>query len=230
MKVVAVNGSPRMEKGYTHVVLTPFIEGMIHAGADVELFYARRLAIKPCIGDFSCWYERPGVCVFKDDMELLYPKLSEAEVLVLATPVYIPLPGEMQNLINRMIPLAEPLLETREGRTRARFRPSVQIRQIVLVSVGGWWEKENMAVVVHIAEELSRNTSVEYAGAVLRPHAFLMEEGGEVTEAGAAVLEAARRAGHELISDGRMDPVTLAAVSRPLVSQEELRVRYNRLL
>jgi multimeric flavodoxin WrbA len=230
MKVVAVNGSPRLEKGYTHTVLTPFLQGMTEAGADVELFYARRLAIKPCIGDFSCWYEKPGVCIYSDDMELLYPKLSEAEVLVLATPVYIPLPGAMQNLINRIVPLVEPLLETREGRTRARFRPSVHIRQIVLVSVGGWWEKENMEVVVHIAEELAKNGSVEYAGAVLRPHAFLVEEGGELTEEGAAVLEAARQAGHQLVRDGRMNPVTLEAVSRPLISQEELRSRYNRLL
>ncbi len=75
----------------------------------------------------------------------------------------------------------------------------------------GWWEKENMEVVVHIAEELARNTRVEYAGAVLRPHAFLMAEGREPTEEGAAVLEAVRQAGHELVRDGRMNPVTLEA-------------------
>jgi len=32
MKVIAINGSPRMEKGYTALILTPFIHGMMDAG------------------------------------------------------------------------------------------------------------------------------------------------------------------------------------------------------
>ena len=103
-RVVAINGSPRLEKGNTHVVLTPFLQGMTDAGAGVELFYASRLDVEPCTGEFHCWYEKPGECYIKDDMELLYPELREAEILVLATPVYIPLPGEMQNVINRALP------------------------------------------------------------------------------------------------------------------------------
>jgi hypothetical protein len=31
--VVAINGSPRMEKGNTAIVLGPFLEGMVEAGA-----------------------------------------------------------------------------------------------------------------------------------------------------------------------------------------------------
>ena len=66
-KTVAINGSPRMEKGDTAMVLAPFIEGMIDAGSDVELFYASRLKVKPCTcGEMYCWYKRPGECCFKD--------------------------------------------------------------------------------------------------------------------------------------------------------------------
>jgi len=53
-KVVAINGSPRMEKGNTHMILTPFLHGMKDAEADVELFYAGRLAVEPCTGEFHC--------------------------------------------------------------------------------------------------------------------------------------------------------------------------------
>ena len=42
MKVNAVNGSPRMEKGYTALILTPFIQGMVDAGSEVELFYIEK--------------------------------------------------------------------------------------------------------------------------------------------------------------------------------------------
>ncbi len=230
MKVIAVNGSPRMKKGYTHRLLTAFVDGMTQAGAEVEVVYARRLNIKPCIGDFSCWYEKPGTCIFHDDMDLLYPQVSEADILVLATPVYIPLPGEMQNLINRLVALVEPRLESRDGRTRARFRSTVRIRQVVLVAVGGWWEKGNFEIVEQIVKELASNASVEYGGAVLRPHAFQMVREGELTIDGAAVLEAAARAGNELISVGRMDPTTLEAVRRPLMTNEELLDWYNQAL
>ena len=227
-KVVAVNGSPRMEKGNTHMLLTAFLQGMKDAGADVELFYASRLDVEPCTGEFQCWYgKNAGECYIDDDMQELYPKLRVAETLVLATPVYIPLPGEMQNVINRIVALVEPMLETREGRTRARFHQDVKIQRTVLVSTSGWWEMGNFDTVVRIAEELAEGASVEFSGAMLRPHAFLMKEDGELTEDGRGVQQAARRAGTELVREGKMDPETLEQVSRPLITQEELRQRYN---
>ena len=230
-KVVAINGSPCMEKGNTDMILTPFIEGMTEAGSDVELFYASRLKVKPCsCGVMYCWYEKPGECCIRDDMQMLYPKLREAEILVLATPVYIPLPGGMQNVINRLCPLVEPFLETREGRTRARFHKDVGVRKIVLVATGAWWEKGNFGTVVRIVEELAKDASVEFSGAVIRPHAFLMKQQGELTQDGEAVVNAARRAGYDLVKEGKMDQETLEIVSRPLIGQEELRRRYNRAL
>jgi multimeric flavodoxin WrbA len=231
LKAIAINGSPRKEQGYTAMILTPFIQGMMDAGSEVELFYASSLKIKPCTcGEMYCWYKKPGECCIKDDMQLLYPKLREADILILATPVYIPLPGEMQDFINRLCPLVKPFLEKREGRTRARLHERVRIQKIVLVSTGGWWEKENFGTVVRIGEELAENTSVEFAGAVLRPHASLMRQGGEVTEEGEAVLNEVRRAGHELVKDGVMSQKTLEAISRPLISEDELRRIFNQAL
>lgn len=229
-KVAAINGSPRMEKGNTFLVLTPFLQGMTDAGADAELFYASRLQVEPCTGEMYCWYEKPGKCYIQDDMEDLYPKLRAAETLVLATPVYIPLPGEMENIINRLCPLVQPLLETREGRTRARFHQDVKIQRIALVSTSGWWEMGNFGTVLRIAEEFAELASVEFAGAVLRPHASLMKEDEELTQDGQAVQEAARKAGYELVKEGKMKPETLEQVSRPLISQEELRLSNNEAL
>lgn len=230
-KAVAINGSPRMDKGHTAMVLNPFIRGMMGGGCDVELFYASRLKVKPCTcGEMYCWYTKPGECLIKDDMHMLYPKLKEADTLILATPVYIPLPGGMQDVINRLCPLFKPLLETREGRTRGRFREGVGIKRIVLVATGGWWEKANFDTVVRIAEELAEDASVEFAGSVLRPHAFLMGREEQLTEEGEAVLSAARRAGHELIKEGMMSKEALEAISRPLISEDELRDRFNQML
>lgn len=111
-KVFATNGSPNMERGRTALILNPFLEGAREAGAETELFYASKLKIRPCTGCFSCWDEKPGECVIKDDMQTLYPKLRNADILVLATPVYIPFPGDFTNFLNRIILLMEPVIRT----------------------------------------------------------------------------------------------------------------------
>ncbi len=219
-KVVVINGSPKMEKGNTAHVLKPFLEGMTEAGASVELFYAKRLNVKPCLGEFHCWNKEPGVCIQKDDMEMLYPKLRVADILVLATPVYIPLPGEMQNLVNRLCPLMEPILVWRDGRTRAKFFDDVKIRKIVLVSTSGWWEMGNFGTALRIAQEIAEDASVEFAGAILRPHAHLMAEG---TAKAKKVREALRKAGYELAEKGRIPSELLDVIGQPLVSEEDYR-------
>jgi multimeric flavodoxin WrbA len=209
-----------MEKGNTAIILEPFLAGMMEAGAEVELFYAKKLDVKPCTGEMHCWHRTPGQCYIQDEMQDLYPKLKDAEILVLATPVYIPLPGEMQNLLNRLLPLFDPFLVTREGRTRARFREDVKIRKIALVATCGWWEMGNFDTVVRVAEELAKDASVDFAGAMLRPHAYKMRENTPKTE---EILEAVKSAGHQLVKEGQLSTDLLEIISQPLVSEEELR-------
>jgi multimeric flavodoxin WrbA len=221
MKALAVNGSPRMDKGNTGTILTPFLDGMREAGTEVEALNTGNLKLKPCsCGELYCWYKKPGECCVRDDMDQVYPKLKATDTLVLATPVYVPLPGRMQDFLNRLCALLDPRLETRAGRTRARFRQGVAIRRIALVAVCGWWEKENMDTVVRIAEELAADANIAFAGAVLRPHVDMMHVGAFAAAAG-EVIAAVRKAGSELAGTGRMNPETLSAVSRPLISRED---------
>jgi multimeric flavodoxin WrbA len=228
--VIAINGSPRMDRGDTEMVLASFLQGMADAGASVETIYASRLGVKPCdCGHMRCWYKHPGRCHHKDDMSDLCVRLQSVDILVLATPVYIPLPGAMQDVINRLCPLIDPVLETRAGRTRARLREDVRIRQIALVATGGWWEKENFDTVVRIVEEFCETAGVEFAGAVLRPHADVMRPQGALTEDGEEILRMTALAGSELVRDGVIQPDILEAVSRPLISREALLDMYNGL-
>lgn len=225
-KVLAINGSGRMEKGYTAKILAAYLEGMEDAGASVETIYAKRLKIRPCNGDFQCWFEKVGECMHSDDMLRMLPKLREANILVLAMPAYLPLPGEMQNLLNRLMPIVEPILEFREGRTRAKFHDNVNISKIALVSTGGWWEKDNLHTVVRVAKEVAEDCSIDFAGAVLRPHAFWMATEEEKAK---EVLAATKQVGYQLINDGRMSAELLDTISQPLVAEEELRQWYNNM-
>jgi hypothetical protein len=137
---------------------------------------------------------------------------------VLATPVYLPLPGEMQNIINRLIPLIEPILEVKDGRTRAVLHEEINLRRIVLVSVCGWWEMGNFDTVLRIIQEMAKDMACEFSGAVLRPHAHLMKTS---TEKPKAVNHALRQVGSELVTSGKMSKDLLRIISQPLISEEE---------
>ena len=222
--VFAINGSPKAEKGNTEKLLNPFLAGMIEAGARVDKYHVVRLNIKPCTGEFICWNVRPGTCHIKDDMQTLYPKLRKTDILVLATPVYIPLPGEFQNFINRLCPLIEPKLSFKQGRTRAIFRSDVKISKLALVSTSGWWEIGNFQTVLRIAKELAADTSIEFAGALLRPHSGDLEANQEKAQ---EIYKAAKKAGFDLITKGKIKQTTLKIISQPLISEEEYRRANN---
>ena len=226
MKVLAFNGSPTRDKGNTAMILKPYLEGMREAGAEVELIYTNNIKIYPCTGELLCWGKNPGQCHISDDMQSLYPKLCKTDILVLAIPVYVPLPGNMQIFINRLIPLMNPILEMRDGRTRARFRENVKISKIVLVSSCGWWEKGNFGTVIRVVKELTEDVSVEFAGTVLRPHAEFLRENNEKTR---DVINAVNQAGHQLIMKGKMSPEILDKVSCELVSLEKYIETNNQL-
>ncbi|MFX0055165.1 MAG: flavodoxin family protein [Promethearchaeota archaeon] len=223
--VLAINGSPNKEKGNTHLILGPLLEGMRKAGATVDLLFSKDLKIRPCIGDFQCWYEKVGVCIHTDDMEQVYAKAREADILVLATPIYLPLPGNFQNLLNRLMPLVEPLLEIKNDRTRAKFHDNVNISKIVFVSSGGWFEIGNFEVVTHIAREIADNSGVDFIGPILRPHASRLKYQESLAK---EVYAAAEEAGIQIVESGTVTQKLLDAISAPLTTHKEAIERENK--
>ncbi|MHA1259733.1 MAG: flavodoxin family protein [Candidatus Heimdallarchaeaceae archaeon] len=217
-KVLVVNGSPKTIKSNTNFLLTPFIEGMKKAGASVDLLYASKLKIRPCIGCFKCWYETIGECFIQDDMQEIYLKLKSTDILVLATPVHSSIPGDMQNFLNRMVPLIEPILEFRDGRTRARCHEDVNISKILAVAVSGWWEIENLNLTISVIEEVAKNYSIEFAGAIRRPHCYPLQD---ETEKSKEILQKLEEVGSKFIKEGKIDQKDLDFISQPLATQEE---------
>jgi multimeric flavodoxin WrbA len=218
MKVLAVNCSPKTDKGNTAVILEPFLDGMREAGAEVETVYTKKLEIKPCQGEFNCWLKTPGICFQDDDMQALHSKLSAAQIWVFATPVYVDgVTGPMKNLLDRLIPHVVPFVELRDGHCRHPRRDGQNVEKLVLVSNCGFWEMDNFDPLLVHMEAACRNLGAEFAGALLRPHGpalpTMLKAGAPVGD----ILDAAREAGHQLVEDGRMKEETLRTVSRELM-------------
>lgn len=212
MKVIAINGSPHMDEGNTAMILNPFLEGMKEAGSDVEVFYTRKLKIGPCNGDLSCWFKNPGTCSQKDDMQMLLPKLKEADIIVWASPVYYAgVTGPLKNLMDRQLPL---------------YLQSGQVKRpkAVLVSTCGAWELSMFdPLLLQMRAIYTRpNESSDFAGALLRPMADGMKDmikAGE-TKLADGIFQAAREAGRQLVKDGKISEELEARVSRDLMPRD----------
>jgi multimeric flavodoxin WrbA len=231
MRVLAFNCSPKMDKGNTAMILTPFLDGMREAGATIEIFYTRKLKIRPCSGEFNCWFKTPGKCAFADDMEMLLPKVAAADIMVYSTPLYADgVSGPMKNLMDRQLPLGIPFLEFRDGRCRHPAPQGQKQGKIALVSSCGLWELENFGALLAHMEAYCNNMVRDFAGALLRPHspamALLMADGVHIDD----IFRAAKEAGRQLITDGKMSVETLETVSRDLMPGEEFVDRLNHLI
>lgn len=85
MKVIAFNGSPRVE-GNTELLLKATIDPIIEKGHEVRVFKLNLMRIKPCQDCGGC--EKTGLCIIKDDMEEIYEAIREADRVILASPIF----------------------------------------------------------------------------------------------------------------------------------------------
>jgi len=84
-KVLILKGSPR-EKGNSATLAERVAAGAREAGAQVESVYLHSLDIRPCDACDEC--QEKGTCIIEDDMQPLYSKISAADAIVLASPIY----------------------------------------------------------------------------------------------------------------------------------------------
>ena len=219
-KVIVIYHSQQF--GDTKSLAEALAEGVREAGAEVELFYTKKLKINPCQGESNCWFKTPGKCFQQDDMQLLYPMLREADIWVFATPLYVDgIAGPLKNLLDRLIPLIQPSIELRDGHCRHPLRVEHKNGQLVFVSTCGFWEMDNFNPALAHMAAVCRNQGREFGGAVLRPHASALKRMLEMGRPVDDVREAAKEAGRQLIKDGRMSPATLGIVSRELLPLEK---------
>jgi len=87
VRTLAILGSPR-KKGNRTLWADHILLGAESKGAIVESVYLNGLNIKPCQGCYACQEEDGQGCVIDDDMQAVYSKVSEADALIIASPVY----------------------------------------------------------------------------------------------------------------------------------------------
>lgn len=99
--VLILSGSPR-KNGNSDILCNEFAKGAREAGHSVEIVRVAEKQIGFCRACYAC--KESGVCIQKDDMAEILQKMINADVLVLASPVYFySIDAQLKALIDRTV-------------------------------------------------------------------------------------------------------------------------------
>lgn len=102
MKILAVSASPRKD-GNSDVLCERFLTGASEAGHETAKIRLAEKNISPCSACYGC--REKHLCVKKDDMAEIQQLLIDADVIMLATPVYFYcMDAQMKIMIDRCLP------------------------------------------------------------------------------------------------------------------------------
>jgi multimeric flavodoxin WrbA len=100
MNILILSGSPR-KGGNTELLVEAFVKGASQRH-QVEVVSVHDYKVNPCLGCNACFRNEQHICVQKDNMQLIYEKMSQADMLVIASPVYFyGLSAQLKAVIDR---------------------------------------------------------------------------------------------------------------------------------
>lgn len=175
-KICILNGSPRLN-GNTKELIKQFTKGAEAAGHEVVCFDLQKMNIHGCLGCCKGGKDKNYPCVQKDDMAKIYPAYRNADIVVLASPMYYwGISSQLKCAFDRLFAVAElapdyknpkkecVLLMSAEGNTASNFAP-VKAFYEGLTSHLGW---ENIGIVyaggnMEVGDILSKSEQLEAA-------------------------------------------------------------------
>lgn len=100
-KVLVLSGSPR-KNGNSDLLCNEFLKGAAESGHEVEKIRVAEKKIGYCRGCYAC--KDTGICAIRDDMAEVLQKMIDADVLVLASPVYFySIDAQLKAVIDRTV-------------------------------------------------------------------------------------------------------------------------------
>lgn len=107
MKIFAVLGSPN-RNGNSAALLTEYLKGVKenHENVQITKAFLHDMIINYCVGCNKCKTEYNKKCIINDDMRPLYKKIEDADVIVIASPIYwYNITAQLKTFIDRLYAL-----------------------------------------------------------------------------------------------------------------------------
>lgn len=220
MKVTVFNGSPRGRKSNSHKIIEPLLAGAREAGAQTEEIFLIERDIKQCLGCFNCWGKTPGKCAIKDDMAGLLDLFLESDYVGLATPVYgMYMTGLLKNFTDRCLPLSMPHIKKNDDGSFYHEGRVKRLPQQFFIANAGFPGKHNFDLLKAIIGQQGFVLEVyRNCGEILQTPE---EEDSQVNAKIHEFYDALKKAGREMVANGRVSKETIEQIHLEIISDED---------
>eukprot|EP00727_Mastigamoeba_balamuthi_P008095 m51a1_g3906 hypothetical protein (205) ;mRNA; r:129057-129941 len=195
VRVLGVHCSPARD-GNSAALLSSALEGAREAGATVKEISLSALSYAPCDYCAAC-HRSGGSCVRKDDMQLIYKEILEADVIIHATPIFFfHMPAHAKSYLDRWT-----AFYTAEWGWRADLADQMKQKTVAVMCVCGDTDHETMCKpVVDTFKQLVKFGGMQWGGSLT----VTGETKGAVAENKEALVGA-----HELGKNAVLHPTRL---------------------
>lgn len=229
MNLLLLRANPN-KGGFTQQCVENFLKGVRETQTQIEDVDLTNLDLKPCRGCFKCWTVTPGKCIQADEMKNLLEKFLNADLLVLATPLYaFSMSSYLKIFMERTLPLLCPqVCAAGDGLDRNILRfPDRGPSKMTAIIAGGLKDKSHSAGVIESLRLFARGFDIEFCGALTRPESFAVQFTDTQPKTIKAVENAFICAGKQFAEKGTVDTEYLETASKPLAYDFETFERYS---
>jgi multimeric flavodoxin WrbA len=154
MNILILQASPRA-KGSTAWMAQQYQDAAVAAGHNVTLVNVAHKKIAGCLACEYCHGKGNGACIQQDDMQELYPLMAQADVLVLAAPIYyFTLCAQIQLPIQRMYCVNKPAQVKKMALLASSYSPGVYDGAIAEYrDICNYWSVEDTGIVTAMNDE-----------------------------------------------------------------------------
>ena len=167
MRITILNGEPDGGSEFQMYVVD-YAERLAANGHDVTRLDLRELDLKGCSGCWGCWVKTPGVCVKRDQSDLVRRAVIGSDLTVFASPVRM---GFTSSLLKRaadqMIALVHPFIVIEHGEMHHRARYERYPRFGLLLATGPDTDAEDLEITRHLWSRMARNMKSSLAFATI---------------------------------------------------------------
>jgi multimeric flavodoxin WrbA len=219
MKAIALNGSARGKKGVTGKLMDALLKGLTEGGATIRDFQLNEMNISYCKACLTCMHKTPGQCAQRDDMDQIYPVLKESDLFVMGTPVYTDsMSAQMKTVTDRCICGMDPFLQL-DPANRVRHPYSWAMpSKFFLVSTAGFPEMESFQPLIMTFRAQAANFGCQSIGEICIPGSIALQMAPQLLD---PRLEMIQQAGKMLAQQGKVDPMLLEEINKPIVSVKQ---------
>ncbi|MCX7804714.1 MAG: flavodoxin family protein [Planctomycetota bacterium] len=194
MKVLVLQGSPR-KNGNTQTVVESVLAPIRRSGGEVEIIFAAEKKISGCRECFACQAPDkravPG-CAIRDDMTDIYLKVLDADLVIMATPVFCwGMSAQLKAVCDRFFCFHK----FEEGHN---YTSLLRGKRFALIVTAAGDEFDGADLIVEQFQRFMEYMKAEDAGRL----AVCSVESGEKLRTDAAVKERAEAFGRQLLKHG----------------------------